>query len=374
MHKRLTTAESVRPGHPDKICDQIADAILDAHLLQDPSARCAVEVAVAGEEVWVFGEHALTGEVDVERIARQVLRDIGYDIATGISPDTCEVRVSLTRQSPDIAQALTGKRQGAGDQGIIYGFATREHRSYLPTAAFLAHHVLRKVSSAPELAGYLRPDGKAQVTLIGDPAEPVLHNLVISLQHEPADMDVLRWHVRAIALRALEEEGVDIANAPVLINPSGRFLLGGPRADSGLTGRKLAVDTYGGLARHGGGAFSGKDASKMDRAAAYAARHAAKNIVAARLARRAEVALAYAIGVADPVAVEVNTYGTGVLADDALAHLIQGLWDFSPQGIRDRFRLTEPTYRRTATWGHFTRPDLPWELLDSAEALRGLAG
>ena len=372
--ERLQTAESVAVGHPDKLCDQISDAVLDAHLESDPFARVACETATSGNRVWVFGEVTSDADPDIEAIARGVLRDAGYRIeADGIDPDNCQIDVSLRRQSPDIAKGVDN--EGAGDQGIIYGYATDESgATNLPRPLIYAHELVMalrdwRLYDFPEL----RPDGKAQVTMrysdTGRARE--ITGLVLSAQHtsesnaRAVQAELRRRAFEFIELRGQSAEGVDL-----YVNPTGAFSIGGPAADAGLTGRKLAVDSYGGIARHGGGAFSGKDGTKVDRSAAYAARQAAKTIVAAGLARRAEVALAYAIGVRQPVAITVDTYGTGYRPEEAIAAAVAETFDFSPRAMIERLDLRSPRFRRTATFGHFTDQTQPWEQTDLAGELR----
>lgn len=375
--ERLQTAESVAVGHPDKLCDQISDAVLDAHLQLDPFARVACETATSGNRVWVFGEVTSDADPDVEAIARGVLRDAGYRIeADGIDPDNCQVSVTLRRQSPDIAKGVDN--EGAGDQGIIYGYATDESgATHLPLPLVYAHELVKalrdwRTSDFPEL----RPDGKAQVTMrYSDTGRTRgITGLVLSAQHtsesnaRAVQAELRRRAFEFIELRGQSAEGVDL-----YVNPTGAFSIGGPAADAGLTGRKLAVDSYGGIARHGGGAFSGKDGTKVDRSAAYAARHAAKNIVAAGLARRAEVALAYAIGVREPVMVTVDTFGTGTRPEPAIATAVAQTFDFTPRAMIERLDLRSPRFRRTATFGHFTDQTQPWEQTDQAAQLREAA-
>jgi S-adenosylmethionine synthetase len=372
--ERLQTAESVAVGHPDKLCDQISDAVLDAHLASDPFARVACETAISGTRVWVFGEVTSDADPDEEQIARGVLRDAGYRIeADGIDPDNCQVSVTLRRQSPDIARGVDF--DGAGDQGIIYGYATDESgATYLPLPVVYAHELTKalrdwRTSDFPEL----RPDGKAQVTMRYTETGRTrgITALVLSAQHAgEANARAVQAELRRRAFEFIELRGQSADGVDIYVNPTGAFSVGGPAADAGLTGRKIAVDSYGGIGRHGGGAFSGKDGTKVDRSAAYAARHAAKNIVAAGLARRAEVALAYAIGVAHPVAITVDTYGTGTRPEPAIAQAVAATFDFSPRGMIERLDLRSPRFRRTATFGHFTDQAQPWEQTDQAAELR----
>lgn len=372
--ERLQTAESVAVGHPDKLCDQISDAVLDAHLESDPFARVACETATSGNRVWIFGEVTSDADPDIEAIARGVLRDAGYRIeADGIDPDNCQIDVSLRRQSPDIAKGVDN--EGAGDQGIIYGYATDEMgATSLPRPLVYAHELVTalrdwRLYDFPEL----RPDGKAQITMrysdTGRPRE--ITALVLSAQHtSEANARAVQAELRRRAFEFIELRGQSGEGVEIYANPTGAFSIGGPAADAGLTGRKLAVDSYGGIARHGGGAFSGKDGTKVDRSAAYAARQAAKTIVAAGLARRAEVALAYAIGVAHPVAITVDTYGTGTRPEPAIARAVAATFDFSPRAMIERLDLRSPRFRRTATFGHFTDQAQPWEQTTQAGELR----
>ena len=384
--KKLFTSESVTEGHPDKICDQISDAVLDAILAQDPYARVACETCTTTGIVMVMGEVTTTADYRVDDIVREVVCDIGYDRAKyGFDGHTCAVLTALHGQSPDIAMgvddALEGRGVGdmdigAGDQGMMFGFACDETPEMMPMPIALAHRITRRLSEARrsgELT-WLRPDGKSQVTIEYDGDKPVrVDTVVVSTQHAPeiSHEELSAAVIDKVICKAIPAELMD-ANTRFLINPTGRFTIGGPMGDSGLTGRKIIVDTYGGYARHGGGAFSGKDPTKVDRSAAYAARYIAKNIVAAGLAKRCEIELAYAIGVAHPVSLLVDTQGTGVISDEKLAQIVGELFDLRPAGIIDMLNLRRPIYRQTAAFGHFGRTDidLPWERVDKAEALR----
>ena len=383
---RLFTSESVTEGHPDKICDQISDAVLDTILAQDPNARVACETCTTTGIVMVMGEVTTTASFAVDDIVREVVCDIGYDRAKyGFDGHTCAVLTALHGQSPDIAQgvdaALEGRAAGesdigAGDQGMMFGFACDETEEFMPMPIALAHRITRRLSQARRSGEleWLRPDGKSQVTVEYDGDKPVrVHTVVVSTQHAPEiDHETLsREIVERVIRQAVPAELMD-EKTRFLINPTGKFVIGGPMGDSGLTGRKIIVDTYGGYARHGGGAFSGKDPTKVDRSAAYACRYAAKNIVAAGLARRCEIAVAYAIGVARPVSLVVDTQGTGKLPDEKLAELVQACFDLRPAGIIKMLVLRRPIYRQTAAFGHFGRTDvdLPWERLDKVDALR----
>lgn len=395
MVRKLFTSESVTEGHPDKICDQISDAILDAIYALDPNARVACETTVTTGLVLVCGEITTTCYVDIPHVVRETIRSVGYTRAKyGFDADTCAVLTSIGEQSADIAlgvnrslEAKTGEMTdsdieaiGAGDQGMMFGFATNESESYMPIPIDLAHRLARKLSEMrkSDFLSYLRPDGKTQVTVEYEDDKPVrIDTVVISTQHHPdvtqdqIRRDLLQYVVYPTIPRELLDE-----DTKYFINPTGRFVIGGPQGDCGLTGRKIIVDSYGGMARHGGGAFSGKDPTKVDRSGAYAARYVAKNVVAAGLADRCEIQIAYAIGVARPVSVAIETFGTGKIADDLISEFILQTFDLRPAGIIKALDLRRPIYRQTATYGHFGRTDLdlPWERTDKAEALRKLAG
>ena len=383
------TSESVTEGHPDKLCDQISDAVLDALLTQDPNARVACETCATTGLVMVMGEVTTSAYVAIDELARQVVRDIGYTSdALGFSADSCAVMTSIHSQSPDISmgvdRALESRgtdsvQTGAGDQGMMFGFACDETPELMPLPISLAHGLTRRLARMRKDGSlpFLRPDGKAQVTVVYEDGRPVaVDTVVLSAQHdERVSQKDLNDALLSGVIRAVIPPQMWTPRTRVLINPTGRFVLGGPAGDTGLTGRKIIVDTYGGYARHGGGAFSGKDPSKVDRSACYAARYVAKNLVAARLATRCEIALAYAIGVAQPVSVQVNTFGTGRLDDERLSREIRERFDLSPDGIIRALDLRRPLYRPTAAYGHFGRTDLdlPWERTDRADELRGLA-
>ncbi len=390
MSRTLFTSESVTEGHPDKIADQISDAVLDAILDEDPEGRVACEVLVTTGLVLVSGEITTRTYVDLPTVVRGTLRSIGYtDSAYGIDGETCSVLVALDQQSPDIAQGVDPG--GAGDQGMMFGYAVDETAELMPAPIQLAHRVTQRLAAVRKSGRlpWLRPDGKAQVTLEYEGDRPVrVHTVVVSAQHSPditlAELrDEIIEHVLAPALPA---EWFDAAGCTLHVNPTGRFVVGGPHGDTGLTGRKIIVDTYGGSARHGGGAFSGKDPSKVDRSAAYAARWAAKNVVAAGLARRCEIQLAYAIGVARPVSVYVDTFGTGQLPDALLAEAVEEVFDFQPRAIIEALRLRDPIYRATAAYGHFGRQAaaervdgrdvefFSWERTNRTDDLRTAAG
>ena len=374
MSKYLFTSESVTEGHPDKLCDQVSDAVLDAFLRQDPHARVACEAAASTGLLLVMGEATADCAVDVPVMARDTLRRIGYgDARFGFDANAVSVLTAMNRQSPDIALGVdTG---GAGDQGMMYGYAVDETPGYMPLPLALAHGLTKRLAQVRKAGTlpWLGPDGKAQVTVEYENGAPVrVDTVVVSAQHAPeVGLEEIREAMlRHVAMPVLPEQLVD-ARTRYFVNPTGRFVVGGPRGDTGLTGRKIIVDTYGGFARHGGGAFSGKDPTKVDRSAAYAARYIAKNLVAAGIARRLELQIAYAIGVARPVSVMVDAFGTGKLPDAAILDVIQKNVDLRPAAIIERLDLRRPIYEQTAAYGHFGRDDLdlPWERLDIAETL-----
>ena len=392
MEKRLFTSESVTEGHPDKICDQISDAVLDALYEQDPYSRVACETLTNTGFIMVMGEVTTKANIDIPSIVRKTVTDIGYDSSDkGFDGNTCAVMVALDKQSADIAmgvdKALEAKEHtmseeeidaiGAGDQGMMFGYASDETPEYMPYPIALAHKLSRKLTEVRKngTLPYLRPDGKTQVTVEYDengvPAR--LDAVVLSTQHDPeVTQDQIHKDIKKYVFDAIIPEGMVDEKTKFFINPTGRFVIGGPHGDSGLTGRKIIVDTYGGMARHGGGAFSGKDCTKVDRSAAYAARYVAKNIVAAGLAKKCEIQLSYAIGVAHPTSIMVDTFGTGAVEDDKLVEIIRENFDLRPAGIIQMLDLRRPIYKQTAAYGHFGRTDidLPWEKLDKVEDLK----
>lgn len=391
IDKRYTfTSESVTEGHPDKICDQISDAILDAILAQDPTARVACETAISTGLVLILGEISTTCYVEIPRIVRDVVREIGYDRAKyGFDADTCAVLTSLEEQSPDIALGVNtaleqrsgdgdeDSQMGAGDQGIMFGYASDETPELMPMPITLAHRLARRLAEVRKegILDYLRPDGKTQISVAYDQENRPLavENVIVSAQHHPdLEQETIHQDILKHVIKPIIPEELWQADTRVLVNPTGRFVVGGPLGDAGLTGRKIMVDSYGGFGSHGGGAFSGKDPSKVDRSGSYAARYVAKNVVAAGLAKRIEVQVAYAIGVAHPVSLYVNTFGTGIIPDTELEILIRKNFDLRPAAIIRELNLQRPIYRQVAAYGHFGRNDLdlPWEKLDKVAVLK----
>jgi len=381
LKNSLFTSESVGEGHPDKIADQVSDAVLDAILEQDPKAKVACETIVNTGLAMIFGEVTTTAQVDYANVIRNTIKEIGYDSATDYCYDykTCSVQIALDKQSPDIAQGVITdmgavEEQGAGDQGLMFGYACNETEELMPMPVMYSHKLVMKQSELRKSGevDFFGPDAKSQVTVrYADGKPAAIDAVVVSTQHlERVSIEQVREAVMETIIKPILPEHLLHSGTKFHINPTGRFVIGGPQGDSGLTGRKIIVDTYGGMGRHGGGAFSGKDPSKVDRSAAYMARYIAKNIVAAELAERCEVQLAYAIGVAEPVSVMVNTFGTGKVAEDRLSQLVREFFELKPAGIISSLDLMRPVYRDTAAYGHFGRDKFSWEKTDKADALR----
>ena len=374
--KRLFTSESVTEGHPDKLCDYISDSILDSYLAKDKNARVACETVAGKGEIYITGEITSTANVDIEQVVRDTIKEVGYaDSEYDIDYRTCRIYINLSKQSPDIAlgvdKSLEDKEgkdvesEGAGDQGLMFGYACDETEELMPLPISLAHKLSKRLTEVrrEKIIDYLRPDGKTQVTVEYDEGKPVrVDTIVISAQHLPdVDMKVLKEDIIEKVIKPTVPANLLDENTKYFINPTGRFVIGGPLGDSGLTGRKIIVDTYGGTARHGGGAFSGKDPTKVDRSASYMARHIAKNIVANGYAKKCEIQIAYSIGVAKPVSIYVNTYGTNKIPDEEIVEKINKTFDLTPRGIINYLDLRRPIYRQTTNYGHFGKKDLPWE-------------
>ena len=374
--KRLFTSESVTEGHPDKLCDYISDSILDSYLAKDKNARVACETVAGKGEIYITGEITSTANVDIEQVVRDTIKEVGYaDSEYDIDYRTCKIYINLSKQSPDIAQGVDKsledkegqdvESEGAGDQGLMFGYACDETEELMPLPISLAHKLSKRLTKVrkEKIIDYLRPDGKTQVTVEYDGEKPVrVDTIVVSTQHLPdVDMNVLKKDIIEKVIKQTVPANLLDENTKYFINPTGRFVIGGPLSDSGLTGRKIIVDTYGGAARHGGGAFSGKDPTKVDRSASYMARHIAKNIVANGYAKRCEIQIAYSIGVAKPVSIYVNTYGTNTIPEEEIVEKINKTFDLTPRGIIDYLDLRRPIYRQTTNYGHFGKKDLPWE-------------
>ncbi len=372
--KKLFTSESVTCGHPDKVCDQISDAILDAYLSQDPYAKVAVEVCANRHEVIIMGEISSTAEVDIEEIARKTILHIGYDSdELNFNGNTIPIRIDLQKQSPDIAQGVNQEHTGAGDQGMVFGYATQETESYLPLPIYYAHQLAQQLEKVrrEKIISYLRPDGKTQVTVEYENGKPIrIDSIVIAAQHNPnVTNDVMHQDIIENVINPVIPSHLLDSNTKYYINQTGRFVLGGPAADTGLTGRKIIVDTYGGYSRHGGGAFSGKDATKVDRSGAYYARYVAKNIVAANLAKEIEIQIAYVIGFDKPISIHIDTHHTNTIEEEKILDIMTKVFDFSPKNMITELSLQQPIYTKTTCYGHFGK-NLPWERIDKVAEIQ----
>ena len=363
--KKFMTSESVTEGHPDKLCDYISDSVLDAYLEGDSLSRVACEVAAGKDTIFVTGEITSSANVDIESIVRNAIKEVGFTKESGIDPDNCNVIVNVSKQSSDIALGTNDEVGGAGDQGIMFGYACDEGEEYMPLAIYLAHKLTRRLTETRKdgVLGYLRPDGKSQVTVEYNDGVPTrVDTVVISTQHdENVDVETLRKDIMEHIIKYVIPSDLLDDNTKYYINATGRFVIGGPLGDSGLTGRKIIVDTYGGYAKHGGGAFSGKDPTKVDRSACYMARFVAKNVVANGYAKKCEIQLSYVIGVAKPLSIYVNTYGTNTIDEDEIVKKIEEAFDLTPKGIINRLNLRTPIYKKTTNYGHFGKKELPWE-------------
>lgn len=363
--KKFMTSESVTEGHPDKLCDFISDSVLDACLREDANSRVACEVAAGKDTVFVTGEITTNANIDIESIVRNAIKEIGFTKESGIDPETCNVIVNVSKQSTDIALGTNDEVGGAGDQGIMFGYACDEGEEYMPLAIYFAHKLTKRLTEVRKegILNYLRPDGKSQVTVEYNDGVPTrIDTVVISIQHnEDIEIEKLRNDIMENVIKFVVPSNLLDENTKYYINPTGRFVIGGPLGDSGLTGRKIIVDTYGGYARHGGGAFSGKDPTKVDRSACYMARFIAKNVVANGYAKKCEIQLSYVIGVAKPASIYVETYGTSTISEDEIVRKIEETFDLTPQGIINRLNLRTPIYTKTTNYGHFGKKDLPWE-------------
>ena len=363
--KKLFTSESVTEGHPDKLCDYISDSILDAYLKEDKNARVACETVAGKNKVFITGEITSTAKVNIENVVRETIKEIGYFGPTDIDYKTCDIIINISEQSPDIALGTNDKQQGAGDQGIMFGYASNETEAYLPLGTYLAHKLSKRLTEVRKenIIKDIGADGKTQVTIeYDDDKIKRIDTILISIQHtENKDLDKLKEEIKQEVIEKTIPNNLIDESTKILINPTGRFVIGGPLGDSGLTGRKIIVDTYGGYARHGGGAFSGKDGTKVDRSASYIARHIAKNVVANKYAEKCELQLSYAIGVREPISIYIDTFKTNTIPEEEIIEKIKNKFDLTPHGIINYLQLNTPLFRKTTNYGHFTKEDLPWE-------------